>query len=68
MTDELKHPTGEDTYEIEHGLETHEIERGTDAPPDPDGSADKPEEPSPWLKEGADAPDAADIEDPSEQR
>jgi hypothetical protein len=68
MTDELKHPTGEDTYEIEHGLETHEIEDGTDARPDPEGTADKPEEPNPWLKEGADAPDAADIEDPSEQR
>ena len=68
MTDELKRPPGEDTYEIEHGLETHEIERGTDAPPDPDGTADTAEEPNPWLKEGADAPDAADIEDPSEQR
>jgi hypothetical protein len=68
MTDELQHPPGEDTYEIERGLETHEIEDATDAPPDPDGSAGKPEEPNPWLKEGADAPDAADIEDPSEQR
>lgn len=59
MTDELKRPPGEDTYETEIGSE---------APPDPDGSADKAEEPNPWLKEGADAPDAADIEDPSEQR
>jgi len=68
MTDELKRDLpDEDTYEVEHGLETHEIERGTDAP-DPDGTAEKPEEPNPWLKEGADAPDAADIEDPSEQR
>jgi hypothetical protein len=47
---------------------TDEIERGEDAPVDPDGTADQPEEPNPWLKEGADAPDAADIEDPSEQR
>jgi hypothetical protein len=68
MTDELQHAPGEDTYEIEHGLETNEIEDATDAPPDPDGRADKPEESNPWLKEGADAPDAADIEDPSEQR
>ena len=72
MTDELKRDIpNEDTYEIEHGLETHEIERGADAPADPDGTADKPdkpEEPNPWLKEGADAPDAADIEDPTEQR
>jgi hypothetical protein len=72
MTDERKPDVpNEDTYEIEHGLETHEIERGTDAPSDPDGTAEepaKPEEPNPWLKEGADAPDAADIEDPTTQR
>jgi len=69
MTDELRPGTqGEDTYEIEHGLDTHAIERSADAPLDPDGTAAKPEEPNPWLKEGADAPDAADIEDPSEQR
>lgn len=69
MTDDLKRDgPGEDTYEIERGLETHEIERGPDAPRDPDGTADQPEESNPWLKEGADAPDAADIEDPTEQR
>jgi hypothetical protein len=47
-----------------------EIERGADAPPEPDGPAETPEaadETNPLLKEGADAPDAADIEDPSEQ-
>jgi hypothetical protein len=48
--------------------EPDEIDRGTDAPLEPDGTAEKPEEPNPWLKDGADAPDAADIEDPSEQR
>ena len=69
MTDDLqRNGPGEDTYEIERGLETHEIERGTDAPLEPDGTSDAPHEPNPWLKEGADAPDAADIEDPSEQR
>jgi hypothetical protein len=69
MTDELKRDVpNEDTYEIEHGLETQEIERSADAPADPDSTAEKAEEPNPWLKEGADAPDAADIEDPSEQR
>ena len=68
MTDELKPTPGEDTYETERGLETNEIDSGTDAPPDSDGTADKPDEPNPWLKEGADAPDAADIADPSEQR
>jgi hypothetical protein len=60
MTDELKRDVP--------GEDADEIERGADAPPDPDGSADKPEESNPWLREGADAPDAADIEDPSEQR
>jgi hypothetical protein len=44
-----------------------EIERGVDAPLEPDGTAEAPEEPNPLLKEGADAPDAADIEDPGEQ-
>lgn len=70
MTDDPQRaPKGEDTYEIEHGLETHEIERGSDAPPDPDGTAtDPPAGGNPWLKEGADAPDAADIADPTEQR
>lgn len=60
MTDELKREVP--------GEGTDEIDSGADAPPDPDGSADKPEESNPWLKEGADAPDAADIEDPGEQR
>jgi len=32
------------------------------------GRSQKPEEPSPWLREGADAPDAADIAEPKEQR
>ncbi|HUP55649.1 MAG TPA: hypothetical protein VM408_09095 [Methylomirabilota bacterium] len=68
MTDELSRPKGEDTYEIEQGLDANEIEDGTDARPDPEGSGSKREEPNAWLKEGADAPDAADIADPSEQR
>jgi hypothetical protein len=69
VTDELERDVpNEDTYEIEHGLETHEIERGAEAPADPGGTTEQPEEPNAWLKEGADAPDAADIEDPTEQR
>lgn len=69
MTDELQRGVpGETTAESEAGLETHEIERGTDAPLEPDGGVSPPEEPNPWLKEGADAPDAADIEEPDEQR
>jgi hypothetical protein len=60
MTDELQRGVpGEDTDETENEGEPAR---------DPDGSADKPEEENPWLKEGADAPDAADIEDPTEQR
>jgi len=60
MTDDLHRGVpGEDTYETE---------TRTEPARDPDGSADKPEEENPWLKEGADAPDAADIENPAEQR
>ena len=54
MTDESRPVPGEDTYETER--------------PEPESPAEPPEEPNPWLKEGADAPDAADIEDPDEQR
>ena len=68
MTDELKRPAGEDTYETDRNLETHESSERTDAPRDPDGTTAEGEGTSPWLKEGADAPDAADIADPSEQR
>lgn len=68
MTDETRPVPGEDTYEIEHGLETHEIERETDPTTEPESPAEPAEESNPWLKEGADAPDAADIEDPDQQR
>ena len=68
MTDDLQRAPGEGTDETEDAPETHEVERGTDAPLEPDGTGDAPREPNPWLREGADAPDAADIEDPSEQR
>jgi hypothetical protein len=51
-------------------------ERDPRTDPDPEKerpeNAERPgpeeEEPNPWTREGADAPDAADIEDPSEQR
>ena len=58
MTDELRPVPGEDTYETEHE---------TDVAPEPESPSEPAEEPNPWLKEGADAPDAADIEDPDEQ-
>lgn len=51
MTDELN-PTGSDREDT------------TDQPTD-EGS--EKQEPNPWLREGADAADAADIEDPIEQ-
>lgn len=54
MTDELRPVPGEDTHETER--------------PEPESPEEPPEESNPWLKEGADAPDAADIEDPDEQR
>jgi hypothetical protein len=33
-----------------------------------DGPESTDEDPNPWTREGADAPDAADIEEPEEQR
>lgn len=68
MTDESRPVPGEDTYETDAGLETNEVERETDTTPEPESPEEPPEESNPWLKEGADAPDAADIEDPDEQR
>ena len=59
MTDELRPVPGEDT---------HETDTPADIPTERDKASDPPEEPNPWLKEGADAPDAADIEDPAQQR
>ena len=43
---------------------------GIDTPLDPDRPErpDRGGETSPWLREGADAPDAADIAEPDEQR
>jgi hypothetical protein len=57
----------------EPGRDTDQIVGDADrrpASPSPDAASsdDKPEqEPNPLLREGADAPDAADIEDPDEQ-
>ena len=59
MTDETRPVPGEDTYEIE---------RDREPTPEPESPAEPAEESNPWLKEGTDAPDAADIEDPDEQR
>ncbi len=35
---------------------------------EPSGDSKKDQEPNAWLREGADAPDAADIADPEEQQ
>lgn len=59
MTDDVRPVPGEDTYEAE---------RKIDATPEPESPEEPAEQPNPWLKEGADAPDAADIENPDEQR
>ena len=59
MTHEQRPVPGEDTYETEQ-------ETGT--APEPESPSEPAEEPNPWFKEGADAPDAADIADPAEQR
>ncbi len=58
MTDELRPVPGEDTYETERETDT----------PEPESPSEPAEESNPWLKEGSDAPDAADIENPGEQR
>jgi hypothetical protein len=57
--------TDERTHDLP-GADTDETDRGIDAPMDPDGQPTT-REPNPWLREGADAPDAADIENPGEQ-
>lgn len=63
--------TDERTHDLP-GTDTDEKDPGMDAPIDPDRIGGDPGttdvEPSPWLREGADAPDAADIEDPDVQR
>jgi hypothetical protein len=44
-------------------------ERAKDRPEDaPRPDSTDEEDPNPWTREGADAPDAADIEEPEEQR
>jgi hypothetical protein len=69
VTDDLEREIPDaDPDDIVHAPQSSEIDRGADVPAEAEAPADKPEEPNPWLKEGADAPDAADIEDPSEQR
>mgnify|MGYP006166679511 CR=1 FL=1 len=55
MTDELRPVPGEDTHE-------------TDATAETESPAEPAKESNPWLKEGDDAPDAADSEDPDRQR
>jgi hypothetical protein len=58
MTDE-RAPERDPGHDPERAKERPEGERRPDAPD---------EDPNPWTREGTDAPDAADIEEPEEQR
>lgn len=44
-----------------------EPQEGQEERPEAGLPKDKPKEPNPWLRDGADSADAADIEDPSTQ-
>jgi hypothetical protein len=68
MTDELRRTPSDETYEVDRGADRDAVDPELDPPTESQGSGGKPPESNTWLKEGADAPDAADIEDPSEQR
>jgi hypothetical protein len=61
---EQRPASGSDTEpeEIARDAERRPATRGPDA-----DATDDEQEPNPILREGADAPDAADIEDPDEQ-
>jgi len=57
--------TDERTYDLP-GADTNEADESDK--PSPATDPETSEEHNPWFKEGADAPDAADIEDPDAQR
>jgi hypothetical protein len=66
MTDDLLRPTPDDPERVD----LPPSERGTDRPEQPDAvgaETDVPTGDETFLREGADAPDAADIEDPERQ-
>ena len=56
-TEHRPRPDDDDDRPTKHGDDPRRRETST-----------KPEEKSPWLREGADAPDAADIAEPDRQR
>jgi hypothetical protein len=62
MTEQRPASDSGDEPEIVSDAERRPATRGPDA-----DAADVEKEPNPILREGADAPDAADIEDPDEQ-
>ena len=57
--------TDERTPERDPRVDPEQPEDRPEEEPRPDGTD---ENPNPWTREGADAPDAADIEEPDEQR
>jgi hypothetical protein len=57
--------TDERTPERDPRVDPERAEEGPDKAKRPESDE---EEPNPWTREGPDAPDAADIEDPDEQR
>ena len=66
MTDERRWDLpGADTDEADPADEPRPEGDPSDGPTPPDSDADK--DANPLLREGPDAPDAADIEDPDEQ-
>jgi hypothetical protein len=66
MTDERRWSVpGADTDEVDPRDQPRRESDPSDAPTPPDSDTEKDTEP--LLREGPDAPDAADIEDPDEQ-
>ncbi|HEV8697153.1 MAG TPA: hypothetical protein VGQ89_05610 [Candidatus Limnocylindrales bacterium] len=45
-----------------------DAERAKERPENDERPGSEEEDPNPWTREGPDAPDAADIEEPDEQR
>jgi hypothetical protein len=67
MTDELTRPMpGDQSSDQPDADQVPDGPLATDS--DTEASKEPLETSDPWLKEGADAPDAADIEDPDTQR
>jgi hypothetical protein len=60
--------TDERTRVQDPRLDPERSKEQEDRPGDTSKPENADEDPNPWTREGPDAPDAADIEDPDEQR